>query len=86
MNQTDGWMPISSAPRDGTSFQAWVHRPDTDLSPGGWEPRCRFNPDSEAFEIWGRVDYDCDGWDTYLHLEPTHWMPEPFPPRWDVLP
>lgn len=76
----DGWQPIATAPKDGTVFQAWVHRPDTDLFPGGWEPDCRFNPSSEAFEIWGRVDYDQDGWDTYLHLEPTHWMPQPKKP------
>lgn len=65
------WEPIESAPRDGTEFQAWM---------GYWEPRCRINPDTEAFEIWGRVDYDQDGWDTYLHLAPTHWMPLPEPP------
>lgn len=50
------WQPIDTAPRDGTSFQAWVVREDTDF--GFWEPRVRFNPDCEAFEIWGRTDYD----------------------------
>lgn len=64
---------LESAPRNGTEFQAWLDR-------GYWEPRCRFNPDSEMFEQWGRVDYDCDGWDATIGHEPTHWMPLPTPP------
>ncbi|CUJ22084.1 hypothetical protein [Achromobacter xylosoxidans] len=68
-----GWLPIESAPKDGTEFQAW-------LNIGLWEPRCRFNPDSEAFEIWGRVDYDRDDWDACGHLAATHWMPRPAAP------
>lgn len=67
------WLPIESAPKDGTEFQAW-------LNGDWWEPRCRFNPASEAFEIWGRVDYDRDDWDTYGHLTATHWMPLPAAP------
>lgn len=67
------WMLIESAPRDGTEFQAWV---------GHWEPRCRYNEDG-AFEIWGRVDYDMDEWDFYMHLTPTHWMPTPSSPEGD---
>jgi hypothetical protein len=73
-----GWQDISTAPKDGTEFQTWVTR-STDPE-GWWEPRCRYNEDG-AFEIWGRVDYDQDGWDTYAHLEPTHWMPLPPPPE-----
>lgn len=67
------WRPIETAPKDGTQFQAWIEK-------YGWEPRARFNPDSEAFELWGRVDYDKDGWDVYSHMVPTHWMPLPTPP------
>jgi hypothetical protein len=64
-----GWQPIETAPKDGTEFQGWV---------GQWEPRCRFNPESETFETWGRVDYDEDGWDVFVPA--THWMPPPDPP------
>jgi hypothetical protein len=64
------WRPIDTAPRNGTEFQGWTD---------AWEPRCRFNADG-AFEIWGRVDYDKDGWDIYSHLTPTHWMPYPSRP------
>ncbi|MCH4576206.1 hypothetical protein [Achromobacter xylosoxidans] len=67
------WLPIESAPKDGTEFQAWLHV-------GLWEPRCRFNPASEALEIWGRVDYDRDDWDASGHLTATHWMPLPASP------
>ena len=72
----EGWRTIESAPKDGTEFQAWCVRVDH----GQWEPRCRFNPKTEAFEIWGRIDYDADGWDVYPAFEPTHWMPFPLPP------
>lgn len=76
-----GWQRIETAPRDGSEFQAWVASADH----GGWEPRCRINPETEGFEIWGRVDYDEDGWDTYLHLTPTHWLPQPAsPPQIEV--
>lgn len=68
---TGGWRPMESAPKDGTEFQAWTN---------AWEPRCRFNPETGAFEIWGRVDYDMDGWDTYPHLIPTHWQHLPASP------
>ena len=72
-----GWRPIETAPLDGTEFQAWVTR-GTDPD-GWWEPRCRYNDDG-AFEIWGRVDYDCDGWDCYPHCVPVAWQPPPPPP------
>ena len=73
------WQPIETAPKDGTEFQAWVVLKDRTAG-GFWEPKCRFN-EHGAFEIFGRVDYDEDGWDCFLHLEPTHWMPLPEPPK-----
>jgi hypothetical protein len=74
---TEGWQPIETAPKDGTEFQAWAEH----ASGGVWLPQCRINPDNGAFEIWGRVDYDIDGWDLIPHLIETHWMPLPEPPR-----
>lgn len=67
------WRDISTAPRDGTEFQSW----DT----GDWEPRCRINPDTEAYEYWGRVDYDEEGWIAGALVHVTHWMPRPAPPN-----
>jgi hypothetical protein len=74
----EAWQPIETAPKDGAEFQAWVV--DEDGERGMWEPKCRYNPDTEAFEIWGRVDYDHDDWDSYYNLTPTHWQPLPAPP------
>lgn len=73
------WRPIETAPKDGTEFQAWVTQ-ETDPSTTWWEPRCRFEPENEAFQIWGRIDYDQDGWDNDWNWNPTHWQPHPLPP------
>ena len=72
------WRMLDSAPRDGTEFQGWVKSAIDPM--GWWEPKCRFNPDTEAFEIWDRVDYDQDGWECYGHVDPVAWMPEPVAP------
>ena len=74
------WRGIKSAPRDGTPFQAWIRRDDTPDFIGWWEPECRFNEDGGAFEIYGRVDYDEDGWSVYPHLTSVAWQPQPEPP------
>jgi len=71
---TAEWKPIETAPKDGTEFQAWVVHNGT----GWWEPRVRFDPDTEMFQIWTRVDYDQDGWENGYTA--THWMPLPPPP------
>jgi hypothetical protein len=73
-----GWRTVDSAPRDGTEFQGWVKSINEPL--GWWEPKCRLNPETEAFEIWDRVDYDQDGWGCYGHVDPVAWMPEPLAP------
>jgi hypothetical protein len=70
------WQPIETAPKDGAEFQAWVDY----RGRGIWEPRCRYD-DNGAFQIWQRVDYDCEGWDTDSYAFPTHWMPLPEPPK-----
>jgi hypothetical protein len=70
------WKPIATAPRRCIEFQAWLSNDD---GVGFWAHRCRYNEDG-AFEFWGRVDYDMDGWDTYPHVTPTHWMEQPSAP------
>jgi hypothetical protein len=78
MAKAGEWQPIETAPKDGSEFQAWLV---TDKVDGFWEPKARFDPESEAFELWGRTDYDQEGWDIYPDLKPTHWMPLPAPPN-----
>lgn len=70
------WQPIETAPKDGTEFQAWcVYE-----GHGWWEPRAKFN-ENETFVVWGRVDYDMEGWDFLCAPNrPTHWMPHPEAP------
>lgn len=75
--QEGGWRDIATAPKDCVEFQAWVINED---GKGWWEPRCWINDDG-AFEIWGRVDSDHDGWDVYPHLTATHWIGDPKPPH-----
>ena len=79
-----GWQPIETAPREGTEFQSWVVS-EVDASRGWWEPKCRFEPCTGGFEVFGRVDYDQEGWDSDWSWKPTHWMPEPLPPAPDRL-
>lgn len=66
--------PIETAPMDGTEFQAILLCDDIE----DWEPRCRFNEHGN-FEVYGRVDYDQDGW--YLlnsdNWQPIAWLPQP---------
>jgi hypothetical protein len=68
------WRPIETAPKDGTEFMAWLNL----LTVNVFEPRCRFDPDSGAFQVWERIDYDMDGWESGYTA--SHWMPIPPPP------
>ena len=67
----DGWLPISSAPKDGSSI--WVSHPTTIRSDIKTIEREVFWRDGAWF-----VPYNS----TPLHdgHEPTHWMPLPQPP------
>jgi hypothetical protein len=70
------WKTIDSAPKDGTEFQAWI----VGSGCSGWEPRCRYS-DEGTFQVWGRIDYDIDGWDFLVSpTHPTHWMATPSAP------
>ena len=74
------WQPIETAPKDGMEFQCWLVTSDGHEF---WEPRCKYSPEG-ILGVYGRIDYDLDGWDFGLwHLGATHWMPLPEPPKTD---
>lgn len=64
------WKPISTAPRDGSEFQAWWK--------DSWQPRARFDPEYGSFQLWGRTDYDTEGWEVF-EID-GFWMPQPLSP------
>lgn len=65
-----GWQDISTAPRNGEEFQAWWK--------GTWQPRARFDPEYGSFQLWGRTDYDTEGWETF-EID-GYWQPQPAAP------
>lgn len=68
--EAQGWRDIATAPRDGSAFMVWWK--------GQWQPRARFDPEFGSFQLWGRTDYDTEGWETFAI--DGHWMPLPPPP------
>ena len=66
------WQDISTAPKDGTSFDAWLKHSD-----GG----CRH---TDCFFAWGVLSYLHDEIGVTpvetLSIIATHWMPLPEPP------
>lgn len=65
---SDGWMPIESAPRDGTWFLAY------------W-PVKTFEDRIQTTQ-WLHHDYRfVDASDFLDDIQPTHWMPLPPPPQ-----
>ena len=68
------WKPMGSAPKNGIVFQAWLVN---EKGAGFWEPRCLYD-ENGRFGIWGRVDYDEEGWDfDNHHLKALCWLPTP---------
>lgn len=61
---TNGWMPIETAPKDGATFLAW----DGFCCLGAWYPY------GEEFLFWA-----IDG-DEISAEDITHWQPAPKPP------
>lgn len=72
-----GWQPAATAPKDGTRFQAWL---TNSAGFGFWDADCRYNQKTGAFESYGRIDYDQDGWEVWCDGF-THWMPQPGEPK-----
>jgi hypothetical protein len=77
INETTGWQPIETAPKDGTEILIWD---------GTW-----VHTTVRVFNDWlgssgGVPFFDDDGSDReyapgHLYLAPTHWMPLPEPPK-----
>ena len=77
--KTNEWISIDDEkPPVGKEFEGWLNVFGEEY--GFWEPRCIINDDL-SLGLWGRVDYDQDGWDYGLtHLTLTHWHYQPEPP------
>ena len=75
MTPADAWLPIESAPRDGT--RVLVYRPGYDVAVVRW--------DSDRYAKRPRPLWEDDR--AYLgrtwcrETPPTHWQPLPAPPR-----
>jgi hypothetical protein len=73
MLEAEGWQPIESAPKDGSSILAYFPRALETGKPylgEVWWRRDWMGPFSDGLESSARLDL-CD---------PTHWMPLPSPP------
>lgn len=74
VNDRSEWLPIESAPRDGTHILAFGPQPGCNAREHGW---------TEVRE----THFEHSGWDWYEAVhncshkwKPTHWMPLPSPP------
>lgn len=88
-----GWLPIESAPRDGTWIQAWRRPPS--FTEGTWEPLVYVRWDEEAsswvwpddtyepFTVRGRelADFKIADYELFEDDSFTHWQPLPEPPQ-----
>ena len=68
------WLPISSAPKDGTTILAYFPKQTgfwarKDIAPVFWNKQF-------GHEDWG----DVDTW-FMVKTQPSHWMPLPPPPQ-----
>ena len=65
-----GWLPIETAPKDGTRVKLLTQGGKEDI--GYWSNYPRYNPDDLPGE-WSTEFGNCD-------TPITHWMPLPEPP------
>lgn len=76
--ERDGWMPIETAPKDGSLIDLWARRETTG----------KFDRYTEC--QWGRRNFGSEPYgepvwlglqDQYSVITPTHWRRPPAPPR-----
>lgn len=73
---TDGkWMPIETAPKDGTEILAWDGM-ERVIAHWGYGAEWDYEADDMG-ATYGRWE---DNWDGRMEPQPTHWMPLPAAP------
>lgn len=72
--QSDGWLPIETAPKDGQTILGWSND-YTEPTRFLWACLHQWNDPNDVFG-WVEVDGD---WSTSAKV--THWMPLPHPPK-----
>lgn len=82
---SDGWMPIETAPKDGTQVLLFT---DTRAAPAseawyymGIEPFSAVQIGYWEDTVDAPLRQEGAGWRKQLVGEPTHWMPLPAPPE-----
>lgn len=76
------WLPIESAPRDGTQVLVWSDELYIKPYIAWWGVDQNAPEDGNEQEEW--LTGDGDSWSTgyyYTPCNPTHWMPLPAPPQ-----
>lgn len=77
--QSDAWLPIESAPKDGTSILGWIVHPGDDYSAEPFQrPSIMYWDDM----VPGEYGHPAQ-WEKQWIGSPTHWMPLPNPPAPD---
>lgn len=72
------WQPIKTAPKDGTEIQLWAVL--TSNKKGQWWPKCYWGGNF-GIDWWMAIDEEGEGVLEKSAWKPTHWMPEPEPPK-----
>ena len=73
------WLPIESAPKDGSEILIW--KPSSTVCIAHWEVDPQWHWDGE-WPCWAVFMADDDFYSIYLDADwPTHWMPLPEPPK-----
>ena len=81
LQEEDGWMPIESAPKDGTRVLLWSQMSE-DIYSGYWSSNLPSTlPEIEGYWLERPyAEYDREGYPYRPIHEVTHWRPLPAPP------